>query len=236
MDLKAQLASLIKLQAIDSEIYKLENEKNQLPEEINKAQAAFEEKKKGLAELEKKLLDLQKQKKDKELELGSKEESIKKLQGQLYTLKTNKEYQAMLQQIQDSKADASVIEDKILEAMDDSDKVKGEIEQEKARLKDEEKVFLAQKKKVEDRVKEIDERLATLGGQRKQVTPEIEAKILKQYERILANRSGLAIVCVKDDSCGGCNMLVPPQVINLICMYERIITCEMCNRILYVKE
>jgi uncharacterized protein len=60
--------------------------------------------------------------------------------------------------------------------------------------------------------------------------------MLKEYERILLSREGLAIVTVKDNSCGGCHMLVPPQVINLIKMYEHIITCEVCNRILYIKE
>lgn len=236
IDLKAQLSSLIKLQAVDSEIYKLNNEKAQKPEEIKKSEAAFEEKKKNMAALEVKLLDLQKQKKERELELGSKEENSRKLQGQLYSLKTNKEYQTMLQQIQDSKADASLVEDKILEVMDVTDKARVEVEQEKLRLKDEEKVFLGEKKKVQDRTKEIDDRLATLDGQRKQILPDIEAKILAQYDRILANRDGLAICLVKTDSCGGCNMLVPPQVINLIQMYERIITCEICNRILYVQE
>ena len=69
-----------------------------------------------------------------------------------------------------------------------------------------------------------------------QAIPEIDPKILSQYERILSNRDGLAIVAVKGDSCKGCNMLVPPQVVNLIKMYERIVTCEICNRILYVEE
>jgi hypothetical protein len=136
----------------------------------------------------------------------------------------------------DSKADASVTEDKILELFEQADKAKGEIEQEKSRLKEEETVFNEHKNSVEERVKQIDQRLAQLEAQRKQILPGIEPKILKQYERILNNRDGLAIVSVKDNSCKGCNMFVPPQVINLIKMYERIITCEICNRILYIAD
>ena len=235
IDLKSQINSLSKLQTIDSEIYGLRAEKESKPLEIKELETSFEEKKQHLAALEKKLIDLQKQRKDKELELASKEEGVKKLQTQLYSLKTNKEYQAMLQQIDDSKADASVIEDKILELFDQSDSVKTETEQEKQRLKEEEKSFLDRKKKIEDRIKEIDERLAQLEAQRTQLTPDIEPKILAQYERILLNRDGLAIVSVKDNTCKGCNMFVPPQVINLIKMYERIVTCEVCNRILYIE-
>ncbi len=236
VNLKPQLSSLVKLQTVDSEIYSLRLEKSAKPEEIKVMEAAFEAKKAHLAELDKQSLDLQKQRKDKELELASKEEAIKKLQGQLYSLKTNKEYQTMLQQIQGAKADSSVIEDKVLELFDKTDEIKNEVEKEKKKLKNEEEVFLTERKKIDDRVKEIDERLAQLEAQRKQALQNIAPKILSQYERILANRDGLAIVTVKGNSCGGCNMFVPPQVINLIKMYEHIITCEMCNRILYIDE
>ena len=236
LNLKSQLDILVKLQAIDSEIYELKAEKEAKPQQLKEMEALFEAKKQNLASLEKNLLELQKQRKDKELELASKEESDKKLQTQLYSLKTNKEYQTMLQQIEGVKADASLIEDKILEVLDRSDKARLQIEQEKSRLKEEEKVFLEQKKKIEDRVKEIDDRMSQLEAQRKQVIPEVNPKILMQYDRILANRDGLAIVVVENNSCKGCNMFVPPQVINLIKMYERIITCEVCNRMLYTNE
>ncbi|MDD5653752.1 MAG: C4-type zinc ribbon domain-containing protein [Candidatus Omnitrophica bacterium] len=235
-DLKQQLSSLTKLQAIDTEIYTLENEKKAKPQEIKALEALFEEKKAGVAAAEKVLLDIQKEKKDKELELGGKEEAAKKLQGQLFSLKTNKEYQTMLQQIADTKADGSLIEDKILELLEQVDKSRADIDTEKQKLAGEEKLFAEQKKKVDQRIKEIDDRLAQLGAQRKQALADIEPKILAQYDRILASRDGLAIVGVKNNSCMGCNMYVPPQVINLIKMYERIITCEVCNRILFVDE
>ena len=236
VDLKSQINSLVQLQTIDSEIYALRYEKESKPEEIKTLEAAFEEKKQHLADLEKSSLDLQKQRKEKELELASQEESIKKLQIQLYQLKTNKEYQAMLKQIDGTKADASVIEDKILELLEQTDKTKNNINQEKQMLQEEEKLFNEQKRNIENRIKEIDDRLAQLEAQRKQVIPNIDPKIVAQYERILVNRDGLGIVAVENNSCKGCNMYVPPQVINLIKMYERLVTCEVCNRILYIEE
>jgi uncharacterized protein len=236
MGLKEQLTQLIQLQTIDSEIYILKKEKESKPQELKAIDAAFEEKKQSLAKLEKASLDAQKQKKDAELELSTKEESIKKLQTQLFQLKTNKEYQTMLQQIQDVKADCSVVEDKILAAMDLIDKVKNDTALEKQRLQEEEKVFGAQKQKIQDRVKEIDGRLQQLESQRGQLLPLLEKKIYSQYERILQNRDGLAIVKVFSQACSGCNMSVTPQTINLIKMYEHIITCEVCNRILYIDD
>ena len=235
-ELKSQLQNLVALQKLDTEIYNLKREKDAQPEIIKSLEAAFEQNKQRIAALDKNYLDLQKQKKERELELGSKEEATKKLQSQLYQLKTNKEYQAMVQQIDDSKADSSVIEDNILTLMDQIDQAKLETEKEKQALQQEEKLCNEEKKKIQDKVKEIDDRLAQLEGQRKQITPNIDQKLLPQYQRILENRDGLAIVNVANNSCGGCNMHVPPQVINLIQMYDRIITCEVCNRMLYIED
>jgi len=236
LDLKEQLRNLLQLQAVDTEIYNLKAEKEAKPEEIKALDDAFQLKKQELADLEKKSLDIQKQKKDKELELATKEEAAKKLQTQLYSLKTNKEYQTMLQQINDAKADRSVIEDQILALMDQADQIRVAVDKEKQVLQQEEKKFNEEKTKIQDRIKEIDDRLSQLEAQRKQIIPSIDQRILSQYERILGNRDGLAIVSVKVSSCQGCNMFVPPQVINLIKMYERIITCEICNRILYIAD
>ncbi|MBU1923669.1 MAG: hypothetical protein KJ710_05385 [Candidatus Omnitrophica bacterium] len=236
IDLKAQIIGLVKLQELDSEIYVLRNEKEAKPLEIKTIKDSFEAKKQNLASLEKSSLELQKQRKEKELELAVNLEAVKKLQSQLYSLKTNKEFQIMLQQIADTKADGSLIEEKILISFENSDKIKAEIDQENLKLKEEEKIFLEHKKKIELRVKEIDERLNQLQAQRKQITPGVNPKMLTEYERILSNRDGLAIVTVVDNSCAGCHMLVPPQVINLIKMYEHIITCEVCNRIFYIAE
>ncbi|MFH0912898.1 MAG: C4-type zinc ribbon domain-containing protein [Candidatus Omnitrophota bacterium] len=236
IDLKAQIGHLVNLQTIDSEIYALKNEKELKPKEIEAIDASFEEKKKHLAAIEESLLNLQRQRKEKELELASKEESVKKLQGQLYQLKTNKDYQTMLQQIEGEKAGSSVIEDRILEIFDQSDKVKNDIAGEKQKLQEGEKASGAQKKVIQDRIKAIEDRLAQLEAKREQILPDVDKKMLIQYERILHNRDGLAIVSVKGNSCGGCNMFVPPQVINLIRMYERIITCEVCNRILSIED
>ena len=236
VDLRSQIQSLVQLQKFDSEIYALRNEKESKPEQVKALEAAFEAKKQSLLDLEKSAQDLLKQRKDKEMMLATNEENRKKLQTQLYSLKTNKEYQTMLLQIEEAKADASVIEDKVLQLFEQSDKIKTDIEKEKQRLQEEEKVYSAETKSIQERIRQIDERLAQLEAQRKQVLPAVDPKMLSQYERILNNRDGLAIVGVKDNSCQGCNMFVPHQVVNLIQMYERLVTCEMCARILYIED
>ena len=236
VNLKDQITKLVQLQGIDKEIYSLRDEKEAKPAELQKLDAFLEEKKKGLADAEKEMQNLLKAKKDQEIELGTKEEATKKLQSQLYQLKTNKDYAAMLQQIGGSKADASMIEDRILEILDKIDAQKSRVEQEKKTLQDEEKNIGGEKGKVQARVKEIEEKLAQLQISRDKLQPGIDHKILSRYEKVMLNRGGIGIAPVKNDMCGGCNMFVPAQTINLIKMYETMITCEMCQRILYLES
>ncbi len=235
-DLKEQIGKLIELQAVDTQIYALTEEKNAKPDEIKALEEAFQQKKENLASLEKKFKELLSERKTKELELATKEEGIKKLQIQLYQLKTNKEYTAMLKEIEGIKADASLLEDQILEILDKIDKQKENIQNQKQNLSKEEEKFKEEKNKIEMRLKEIEGHLAQLNGQRKAITSNIEPKILTQYERVLKNRDGLAIVKIVNNACQGCNMSLPPQVINLIKMYERLVSCEVCQRILYLQE
>lgn len=236
MNIKDQIIKLVELQKIDQNIYNLNKEKLELPKQIEILSAKFQEKKKTLLALEDKLKDLQKKRKDKELDLGTGEENIKKLQTQLYLLKTNKEYQTMLNEIAKKKADNSIIEEEIINILDSIDATNQEMAGEKQDLVQEENKFNQEKKTVEERIVQINAEIERLNLQRKQALDQVDKKILSTYERILAGRDSLAIVSVKNDSCQGCFMSLPPQVINEIKMNEKLITCDKCNRILYIPE
>ena len=99
------------MQERDSKIYALLKEKEELPAEISRLQNIFEDKKAALKSLEEKEKALAVKRKEEELELAIKEENIRKLNTQLASLKTNKEYQAMLGQIAGLKTDASLLEE-----------------------------------------------------------------------------------------------------------------------------
>jgi hypothetical protein len=236
VSLRQQMKHLYQLQTIDAEIYRLRAELGEKPILMDELKQKFEEKKANLKSLEEKTKQIQVKRKDKENELASKEETIKKSQVQLYQIKKNEEYQAMLREIEGLNADKSVLEEEILILFDKADETNKEIEKEKLHLAEEEKRFIKQRQQIEDRIKQINNRLATLEGQRKQIIPNVDKKILAQYERILKNRGGLALVPVKNNACQGCFLNVPPQVINEIKLKKNLVICEACARILYLEE
>ena len=237
MGLKEEVRKLIQLQEIDTQIYKLREEKNEtLPTRLEEIGKGFEETSKNFTSAEEKLKGLQLEKKDKELELATKEEGLKKLQTQLYQLKSNKEYQAMLSEIGSHKADISVAEEGVLTVMDALDAAKKECTAQKEALSQEEKAFKAESAKLNLRLKDAEATVSNLQTKREALTEGINKEVLGEYEHLLNARQGLALVPVKGNDCGACHMRLNHQTINEIKMFERLVSCDSCVRILYIPE
>ncbi|MEK7849880.1 MAG: C4-type zinc ribbon domain-containing protein [Candidatus Omnitrophota bacterium] len=236
LNIKEEIKKLVELQEIDKEIFALSKEKTGHPRLLEELAREFDAKKASLKSLEETKQKLYLKQKEKEGELASKEENIKKTQNQLGQLKTNKEYQVKLTEIESLKADKSLIEEEILNLMDNVDTMKNDIEKEKKTLEADEKSYNEKKGIALNRAKEVETLLSGLDGKRRILISGVDKKILARYEHILHGKNGLAIVKVDNNSCAGCFMHVPPQVENEIRMHENIITCESCARILYLQE
>jgi predicted nucleic acid-binding Zn-ribbon protein len=236
IDISIQLDNLVKLQGIDAQIYKLNDEKESRPQAMEQLKAGLTNKQAALKDAEARLKNFQVKRKEKEIELETKEAEIKKLQVQLYQLKTNKEYSAMLHEIESKKADKSLLEDEILKFMEDIESTEADIKKEKQKFEEESKRTDTEIKSIGARIKEIENMLAELQKNRAEIIPNVNPRILKDYERILNGRGGIALVQVVNDACGGCYMQLPPQVINEIRMKEQVIRCENCQRMLYIKD
>ena len=206
------------------------------PKILESLQNEFDQKKQILKEYEERSKSLLLKRKDKEGELTSKEEDVKKLQSKLYALKTNKEYSIMLTEINGVKMDNSLLEEEIIKILEEQDDLKKDLEKQQSIIKEEDRKFNEEKQKINNRVKEIEVQIKDMESKRSNAIKEIDAKILSQYERILKGKESLAIVKVESDSCQGCFMNVPPQVINEIKMNDKLIFCEMCARILYIPD
>jgi predicted nucleic acid-binding Zn-ribbon protein len=129
-----------------------------------------------------------------------------------------------------------LIENEVLKFMEEVETNAKEIEKEKGVVAAEEKAYLAEKEKVDQANAQVQLQVDGLGGERKQATEGIDRETLAVYQRIVENRDGLALVPIVGNACGGCFMNVPPQVVNKIKMYDEIVRCEICARLLYLQE
>ena len=237
MELKTEISKLVKLQKIDMQIHNLCREKDEeKPAQLEKLKLEFEEKKKILETAAKDLKELQLKRKNKELDLATKEDAVRKAQGHLYQLKTNKEYQVKLTEIASLKADVSILEEEVLKALDAIEEAEKRLTAVKGSLAQEDKKFKEEENKITSRVYDIEIEIKGLEDKRSIFVNDVEPSLLSRYEKLLSTRSGLAIVHADNESCGACHMRVTAQTINEIKMYKDLIFCESCVRILYVSE
>ena len=232
-NMEDQIKMLIELQEIDGEIYNKKKVLDEVPAKMKELDDLLEQKSADVKNLEENSKKLQLEMKEKEVEMGSKEEAIKKYQTQLSQVKTNKEYTALEKEISTIKADNSLLEEDIINLLDKIESVKGDIKKEKDVLEQEKKKIEEQKKKMEEEKKAAQVEFDDLNNKRKDFTAKVDKRVLSKYERILHNKAGLAMVPVADDACGGCNMNLPPQVVNEARLKKELTFCGNCARILY---
>jgi uncharacterized protein len=231
-----QLDILKRLQGIDGELFRLRKDEREKPRELERAAARVSSQEAALKAAETRLTGLQMAQKEKEGDLQTREGQVRKLQGQLFQCKTNKEYSAMQHEIDALKADNSLLEEAILKNFDAIDEAGKARKQEQAKLAEEQARFKQEQARIEGELETIRGQIGKLELDRKTLTPDVPPKSLAVYERVLGIRDGLALVPLLNDMCGGCDRRMPPQVVNKVMLKAELVSCESCNRILYFDE
>ena len=79
------------------------------------------------------------------------------------------------------------------------------------------------------------QKIAAIRGERDSLTRDVRPEVLKRYSGIRIRR-GLAVVGVRNGTCQGCNMNIPPQLYNVLQRGTSIETCPSCHRIIYWED
>lgn len=231
-----QLELLKQLQQLDGQLYQLRRQQRDKPLELERANAKMAAQEAKAKATEERLKALQLAQKEREGELQTREANVKKLQGQLFQVKTNKEYTALQREIDSTKADNSLLEEAILKAFDAIDQAVKERQREQALLVEEQQHLQVERQRIEQELAAIAEQIAQLERTRQGMTPDVSPATLDVYERILINREGVALAPLMNESCGGCHRRLPPQVINEVYLKAKLVMCENCSRILYLDD
>ena len=230
-----QLRRLVELQEIDSVILSLADKIELLPGKLDQFKTPLEEATASFQKFKSKYEELNKRKKNKDLELEEIQDKINKLRSRSAEIKTNKEYEAHLKEIQGFEKNRSKIEDEILTLMEDIDNFTKNLQEEELEIRKAEDDFQEREKLLEEEKKKLHAEIELQKAKRKDFIAGIDEAIYGQYMTLL-NRSGLAVVLAKDEVCLGCNYNIPPQLYNDIKRNDGIFTCFYCKRFLYYKE
>ena len=230
------LELLIKLQELDSLILNKQSIIDEMPLKISEAELPLKEGQAALEKIKQQKDLLGKKKRDKERELDDSNEKIKKLKARTTGIKTNKEYQAHLKEIESAEKELYGLEDKILFIMEEMDAFSQDIKLEEGRIKSEKKTLETFKEKLENEISEAEKKLVSLKEAREKIVGGINSEIYTLYMGLIESSRGIAVTEVKGEVCQGCNMNIPPQLYVEIKMNEEIIQCPQCRRILYYKS
>lgn len=232
--IKEQIYTLVKLQKIEMEISNLKSKINSVSIKLGTLDDRLKGFEQRIEEREAFINALKKNYRDRESDFQLNLDREKKIQAKLRSVKTNKEYQSLLKEIEDVKIKNSTVEDEMIEyldRMDDEEKAMAVKKDEYLRLADQ---IEREKKEIvleADHSKDI---LAGLEDERQGVTANIDSKLLNKYALIKErNKGGFAVVPVKDAVCHGCNVNITPQLYNELHRGDTLNFCPNCQRIIY---
>jgi len=229
-----QIFTLLKLQKNETESAKIQNQLNSMPRKIK----ALDDR---LAEYELKINDrklnqdqFNKNYRDNETDVQLNYVQIERSEAKLNSVQTNKEYQALLKEIEEAKAVNSRIEDEMLDIL-------GLIEENEKRIAATQDEYILdtdkinrEKELIKTRNEEIRNELVVFEAEWEQISHKIGPELLKEFNKVKTwIRDSRIVVPVIDAVCGGCNMSIMPQTYNELQRSEKLMFCPHCQRMIY---
>jgi len=169
---------------------------------------------------------------------------IAKLREQMNNAHSNKEYQALLIEVNTLKNEKGKIEEEALEYLAKVDQLAAERDEVSGRMKEQEKLVHGAAREVETCRSEVGERLAELEAQREEAARRVPPQALAVFEKAARTHEGEAMAAIVEQSrrhmeytCGGCFIQIPVERVSaLMGQSEDVIECPSCNRILYMES
>jgi predicted nucleic acid-binding Zn-ribbon protein len=229
-----QIAPLVKLQKIDIESGKLKVFLMDVPKRLSTIDQSLEEYVRRVEDQEAIIKELNKKFRTYEADAQMTHTKIEKSQTKLHAVKTNKEYQSSLKEIEDLEVIKLKIEDEMLECLEQIENAENELKEQKkhhSQIVDQTK---HEKDDINRNAEQREKKLAELEADRNAICAELDPRLLEMFDRVKATQAdGVAIVEVKGAVCQGCNLNIPPQLFNELQRGDSLKNCPNCERIIY---
>ena len=231
-----ELRTLISLQDLEQKIAANQREITEVPARIQELQRELEDLRKSHHERAVHIQELAKRRRAAEGEVDLMRSKLSRLKDQAAAVKTNKEYAAMLHEIQGAEALIRKEEDKILEIMEELEVLEAKAKDAEKYLDSEVVRLQEQIRRLEASVPELETEQAGLNSEKAELEVRIEEVLLDRYRRIAGFRKGVALAEARDELCSACHVRIRPQVYAELRHSENIHTCDSCSRILYLRD
>ncbi len=228
-----KLKALYQLQLIDSKLDEIQILKGELPIEVKDLEDEISGLKTRIQRLERQIEDIEDSISMHRSKIKEAEALIERYNKQLDEVKNNREYEALMKEIELQRLEIQLAEKRIRDATQQLEARQELLENTKQRLEAKKHDLEVKQKELEEVTAKNEKEEKKLKRQSEKARKEIDPRWLRSYDKIRANyRNGLAVVMVERDACGGCHNTIPPQTQLELTLRTEIITCEHCGRIL----
>jgi predicted nucleic acid-binding Zn-ribbon protein len=179
--------------------------------------------------------DLKKAQRQYEAEIEDAIAHIKKSRGRLMNIKNNKEYRALIREIEDTERGNADKEDKVLACLEELEQLKKQIEAREDDLAAMRNHIKSEEITVAKETAHVEKELSDMDGSRAELMQSIDSQLLVKYEQIKARGGGIAVSLVNNATCSECHLSIPPQMYNELQRQDALKFCPNCQRIIYWK-
>ncbi|AJF05678.1 zinc ribbon domain-containing protein [Geoalkalibacter subterraneus] len=233
-DVQQQLKVLRDLQRIDTHSYEARQQRQELEKELAELEREGEQVRAVVTELGDALDALENERRELARELGQERENVVKAEERLPAIKTQKEYVAVLKEVDTAKKNVRDLEQRIAGKDDEINRLAQEKQEKDEELAAQEAKVSERKGDIDEQLRQIDTALSSREDERKALFDRLPRMLGKRYQMLVDRRAGLAVVEARDGACLGCNMQLPPQSFNELFRNDEVLTCPHCNRIIYL--
>jgi len=226
------LERLIRLQRAESELRRVETERDAVPAARSALEERLAEERARLEAVRAELESCQKARRQHEQGLQDLEARRSKYKGQLMDVKTNKEYTAMLHEIEAVEREIRGLEDQVLSEMERGENLAAEVKREEAAYTAVEAEGRTERQTLDERARRLDGETARLREERDAVAQTVPEDARELFQRV-ARLRGTAVAEARDGMCQLCRMKLRPQMYVDLKRNEVVVQCPSCSRILY---
>ena len=229
------LTQLLQVQERDQRILKFQKDLKDIPLQQARArtqlagdQAAVEKATQHMKEIEVKIKSI-------ELDIQTRQNTIKRLQDQQFETRKNDEFSALGHEIERYKADVTKLEDGELEQMEALETAKATLKTAQAKLAETQARVDVEIKALDERSAAVKARVDELQAERVKLATPVDADMMELYTRIFSKKSD-AVVAMEGGVCRGCHVKVVSSTVQSLRQATGLTHCDSCGRILYLVE
>ena len=234
--MKKQIEILAQIQEKDLRLEDLRQQILEGPKRIQENERELDGLEQSLEQEKNRIQETKKLQRQYEVEVEDSIERIKKSKARLLTIKNNKEYQAVLKEIDETEKAIQKKEDSILGFMEDMEHIQKTLDEKANDLSEIRDKVGNEIKAIQAEIDLARKRFSEEEKEREDIAKLVDTGILAKYENLKIARGGIAVTEVLNATCSGCNMNIPPQMYNELQRRDALRFCPNCERIIYWKN